>query len=310
MDSKTHINPLEAQSIRPVIFGEVLFDCFEKKAVLGGAPLNVAWHLQALGWNPLLISRIGTDDQGREIITRMQDRGMDTTGIQRDMNHPTGRVEVKMDGSSHTFQILENQAYDHIAPEEALGITASQKIRFLYHGSLALRAESRETFLRLSEAADASVFLDINLRAPWWTKAAVLDMIQRANILKLNDEELRLLCPESMKDAPLEQAAAQACSEWKLDTIWLTLGAKGAFYCSANGDAFSNPPTKSEQPLVDTVGAGDAFSSAILGGLLKGSSPRETAECAALLATRVCGRRGATTTDSGLYQGLEAVANG
>lgn len=309
MDLETKIDPLDRQPVRPVIFGEVLFDCFEEKEVLGGAPLNVAWHLQALGWNPLLISRIGTDGQGMEIITRMQDWGMDTAGIQRDMNRPTGRVEVRMEGSSHSFHILENQAYDFIAPEAALHAVNLKPVGVLYHGSLALRAESREAFLRLSDATDATVFLDINLRSPWWTKDAVLDMIRRANVLKLNDEELRLLCPESMKDAPLEQAAAHACSAWELEALWLTLGAKGAFYCCADGDAFSIPPTKDEQPIIDTVGAGDAFSSAILGGLLKGSPPRKTAECAALLATRVCGQRGATTTDPGLYQGLEAVAN-
>ncbi len=303
------LDPLEMQPTRPVIFGEVLFDCFKGKEVPGGAPLNVAWHLQALGWNPLLLSRIGMDDQGRDIIARMRDWGMDTTGIQRDMNHPTGRVEVKMEGGGHTFRILENQAYDFIAPEAARCAVNLQQAGVLYHGSLALRADSREAYLRLAEAIEAPLFLDINLRDPWWTKETALDMIGRANLLKLNDEELKFLSPVPVADAPLEQVAKEVCSIWELDALWITLGAKGALYSSATGEPFHVAPAEDDLPVIDTVGAGDAFSAAILGGFLKGSAPHETAECAALLATRICGQRGATAAEPTFYRGLDAVKN-
>lgn len=295
---------------RPVIFGEVLFDCFEEQEVPGGAPLNVAWHLQALGWNPLLISRVGADDEGRKMVARMRDWSMDTVGIQQDLQHPTGRVEIKMEGKSHTFDILADQAYDYIDPESALRSVNLRQCGVLYHGSLALRGQSKEALLRLFDAAEAPTFLDINLREPWWSKDAVLEEIKRAGILKLNDEELELLKPDRLKECPVEESAREVRTEWGLDALWLTLGKKGALYCSGSTDVLRVKPNDEDAPVVDTVGAGDAFSAAILGGFLKGSSPEETADCATRLATRICGQQGATVADVAVYQGLEGVSNG
>jgi fructokinase len=292
---------------RPVLFGEVLFDCFGEEAVPGGAPLNAAWHLQALGWNPLIVSRVGTDALGDDIQRRMEHWGLDTAGLQRDPDHPTGRVEVEMQGRSHTFRILEDQAYDHIAADEALCAVAAEPAGLLYHGSMALRAGSQDVLTRLAAGIRAPVFLDINLRAPFWTRDAALEMIAGAGFLKLNDEELRLLRPGALANLPLKEAACEACRQWDLEALWLTLGAEGSFYCAADGSVLDMPPPENDRPVVDTVGAGDAFSAAVLGGLLKGSAPAATARCATELATRICGQRGATTTDRGLYAGLEAV---
>lgn len=310
MTRKATIDPFEMQPERPVIFGEVLFDCFSDQQVPGGAPLNVAWHLHALGWNPLLISRVGQDDPGRAMVRRMRDWGMDATGIQRDMEHPTGRVNIMIEGKSHTFNILPEQAYDYIEPEVARCAVNLRQCGLLYHGSLALRGSSRAAFKRLHEAAEAPVFLDINLREPWWKKEEVLDMIHRASILKLNDDELELLQPDRLKGVAIEEVARTVLVEWDLDALWLTLGKEGALYCSAEVDALRVPLDDLDAPVVDTVGAGDSFSAALIGGLLKGSSPEETAKCATKLATRICGQRGATVADMELYEGLEAVSHG
>lgn len=310
MSRTATIDPLGMQPTRPVIFGEVLFDCFEDQQVPGGAPLNVAWHLHALGWNPLLISRIGSDDEGRTMVTRMRDWGMDTTGIQRDMQHPTGRVEIKMEGKSHTFDILPEQAYDFIEPEAARCAVNLRQCGVLYHGSLALRGKSREALERLHDAAEAPIFLDINLRDPWWKKDDVLGMIRRANLLKLNEDELELLQPDSLKGSSIEEAARKVRIEWELDALWITLGKEGALHCSADVEALRIGLDDLDAPVVDTVGAGDAFSSALLGGFLKGSSPEATAQCATALATRICGQQGATVMSPEVYEGLEAVTNG
>ena len=310
MSTTDTIDPLDMQPPRPVIFGEVLFDCFGENEVPGGAPLNVAWHLHALGWNPLLVSRVGQDDAGRAMVTRMRDWGMDTTGIQHDMEHPTGRVEIAMEGKSHTFDILADQAYDYIEPEVARCAVNLRQCGLLYHGSLAMRGASQQAFTRLFEAAEAPVFLDINLREPWWKKDAILAMIQRASILKLNDDELELLQPDHLKGAPFEEAARQVRVEWELDALWLTLGKDGALFCSAEMDALRVPLDDLDAPVVDTVGAGDSFSAALIGGYLKGSTPEETAACATALATRICGQRGATAANMEVYKGLEAVTHG
>ena len=294
---------------RPVIFGEVLFDCFDDMQVPGGAPLNVAWHLHALGWNPLIISRVGNDEAGRKIVTHMRDWGMDTGGIQHDMQYPTGRVEVTMDGESHTFDILADQAYDFIEPEAVQDAVNPQQCGILYHGSLALRGKSRNALTRLLDTVEAPVFLDINLRDPWWEKEDVLGMIRRTNILKLNDDEFELLNPGPFKVSSLEESAQKAVSEWELDILWLTEGEKGALCCSGGVDVLRVQPDDRDVSVVDTVGAGDSFSAAVIGGFLKGSGVDETAKCATALAARICGRQGATTTDMSLYQGLEAVTN-
>ncbi len=304
------IDPLGMQPMRPVVFGEVLYDCFGERKVPGGAPLNVAWHLHALGWNPLLVSRVGQDDAGRAMVTRMRDWGMDTTGIQRDMHHPTGRVEIQMAGKSHSFDILADQAYDFIEPEAARCAVNLRQCGLLYHGSLALRGKSRDALGRLFDAVEAPVFLDINLREPWWSKEDVLNMIQRANILKLNDEELELLKPDSLRHADMDEAVQAVRERWDLDAIWLTLGKQGALYCSAEAKVLRVKPDEAESPVVDTVGAGDSFSAALIAGFLKGADPEATAHCATTLATRICGQQGATVADMDVYTGLEAVTHG
>lgn len=127
----------------PVLFGEVLFDCFEDGSrVLGGAPFNVAWHLQAFGCSPLFISRVGDDPWGRKIRDVMQRWGMTTAGLQKDSAHPTGEVQVSLKQGQPSFDILPDRAYDHIHCEGIPPMNPS----LVYHGSLGLRqAESANT---------------------------------------------------------------------------------------------------------------------------------------------------------------------
>lgn len=128
---------MRSETPRPIIFGEVLFDCFEDGSrVLGGAPFNVAWNLFQLGENPLFISRIGDDDLGHEIITVLQRSGFDTTGIQVDNQRPTGRVEVSVVNGEASYTIVPEQAYDFIE-EQSLPALANGGI--LYHGTLGIR---------------------------------------------------------------------------------------------------------------------------------------------------------------------------
>jgi len=123
---------------RPVIFGEVLYDCFpDGEAVPGGAPFNVAWHLQGLGLSPLFISRVGDDPLGHRVRDIIERRGMDTSGLQLDSAHPTGKVNISLSGSSHSFDIIPDQAYDYIA-EDALPPLPDNAL--FYHGSLAARS--------------------------------------------------------------------------------------------------------------------------------------------------------------------------
>ena len=176
---------------RPVIFGEVLFDHFpDGNAVLGGAPFNVAWHLRGLGENPLLISRVGDDPTGRRVLAAMAAWGMDTTGMQVDSIHPTGRVQIEWQGSEPSYTIPPHQAYDHIA---IAGVPDLAQPAILYHGSLALRhpTTSRATLETLLTQTSLPVLFDVNLRSPWWNAVDVQRWAARASWVKLNQEEWR-----------------------------------------------------------------------------------------------------------------------
>jgi fructokinase len=286
---------------RPVIFGEVLFDHFpDGSAVLGGAPFNVAWHLQAFGRSPLFISRVGDDPLGRGIREKMMNWGMDTSGLQLDSAHPTGTVEVSLTDGEPSFDIVDARAYDFI---EANALPPEKNASLFYHGSLALRgAESRKAFEVLAARLAAPRFVDVNLRDPWWQREAVIGLIHGAAWVKLNEKELALL--EDPGDDLID--AAEAMRERRgLRAVVLTRGARGA-QVLASGETLSVTPEPAEQ-VVDTVGAGDAFTSVILLGLLNGWPLKTSLERAQVFASAIVGVRGATVQDSAFYAHFLAV---
>jgi fructokinase len=156
----------------PVIFGEVLFDCFPDGAqVLGGAPFNVASHLAAFGAAPVFVSSVGGDALGDQIERAMAKRGMSRLGLQRDPLHGTGSVQVRLVDGEPSYDIVADRAYDQI---QAAALPTLPVGGLLYHGSLALRGETSAAALQaLCEQTDAAVFLDVNLRDPWWDKSRV-----------------------------------------------------------------------------------------------------------------------------------------
>ncbi len=184
---------------RPLIVGEVLFDVMpDGTRVLGGAPFNVAWHLEAFGLRPLMITRVGADESGDEVLTAMASWGMDTSGVQRDDAHPTGRVQVDLDDGEPTFHILPDQAYDHLDGDRAVRSVAGETFSLLYHGSLISRGEVSSSALDdLQREAGAPVFVDVNLRDPWWDHEDVVASVRQATWVKLNEAELDLLADGS-----------------------------------------------------------------------------------------------------------------
>ncbi len=275
---------------RPVVFGEVLFDRFpDGSVVLGGAPFNVAWHLQAFGAEPLFVSRVGDDELGRRILDTMGEWGMDTGGVQQDTEHPTGTVEVRFEAGEPRYDIVEGRAYDFVAAD---ALPAPAGAALVYHGSLALRGPvSRDAFGALAEAAGAPRFMDVNLRSPWWRRDAVDALMRQATWLKLNHEELDLLAPGANPQT--------LCRDYGLEALILTRGAAGAELWTEAEVATVAPETGAA--LVDTVGAGDAFASVILLGLLSGWPPGLIVQRAQAFAGAIVGVRGATVADPAFY---------
>ena len=289
---------------RPVIVGEVLFDCFpDGGRRLGGAPFNVAWHLEALGFIPLLVTRIGTDPLGERIVEGMADWGLDVRGVQRDAEHPTGQVDVRLEDGEPSFEIAPDQAYDHLSEDGIdLSTLVGGRAALIYHGTLINRTEpSRLAVQALRQRSEAPVFLDVNLRPPWWNEGAVKESLFGARWVKLNLEELRLLT-EPTDDGPLDPvAAAQRFRDtFALEAVIVTRGAEGALLVLRDRVLERRPPVV-VRPR-DTVGAGDAFSAVFIAGLVAGWKPETCLGRALDLAAVMCTVQGAVSHDRGLYR--------
>jgi fructokinase len=278
------------------LFGEALFDCFpDGSHVLGGAPFNVAWHLQAFGFHPLFISRVGDDELGQEIKARMQKWGMRMDGIQTDPVHATGTVDVVLQDGEPTFHIVADCAYDHIAADQLPDIQAD----LIYHGSLAVRhAESLEALNRLKQLVHAPVFVDINLRIPWWRPAEAISLLTGARWAKLNEHEVDELADAGESLTSKAYTLVRRCG---LESLILTLGKKGAYVIGPDGETPRVEPSSGES-VVDTVGAGDAFASICIVGLINNWDINTTLQRAQQFASAVVGIRGATTEEESFYR--------
>lgn len=283
-----------------LIFGEVLFDCFEDGSrKLGGAPFNVAWHLQGLGMQAQLLSRVGEDGLGREILQSMQDWGMSLETLQTDPIHTTGVVSVTLDNSIPSFDIVADVAYDFIEQPESANL---HDYKLLYHGSLALRSDvSRQTLLNIKNEISSPVFIDINLRPPHWDKTVVMQLLNKANWVKLNHEELAELSDaNNSADLNLSDLAHRFYDRYGLDALIVTEGEKGAFILHKAGIERQKPFPVTK--MKDTVGAGDAFSAMTIFGVLNNWSFEKILSSASMFASKVCELRGAVTTDRLFYE--------
>jgi fructokinase len=279
------------------IFGEALIDQFpDGHQVLGGAPFNVAWHLQAFGQSPSFISRVGHDAAGEGIRQSMTDWGMSVENVQTDADFPSGTVKVTIHQDEPSYDILPDQAYDFI---DARQLNPAAAYSVLYHGTLALRnATSAQALHELTAHLSGKIFIDVNLRAPWWRKDSVNQWLSKADWVKLNQDELMQLAPphHTMSDA---MRSLQALHD--LDVLIVTCGSLGARALNRAGEFFEIAPA-GQMSVVDTVGAGDAFSAVLLLGMRQGWPLALTMERAQAFASALVGRRGATVQDLGFYQ--------
>ena len=285
------------------IFGEVLFDTFpDGHQVLGGAPFNVARHLQAFGQRPVFISCIGNDQQGDSIRRSMIDWDMDIRALQIDESLPTGKVTIQLEDREPVYDIVSPSAYDAIN----IASPVIKKCCLLYHGSLALRhSQSARSLDQLIKTNPECVFLDVNLRPPWWDKDTVLSLIKQAHWTKLNINEFNLLYPGN--DLIFNRLSS-FIDKYKLMGVILTYGEEGAEVLNLNGEHFKVKPNN-DIKVVDTVGAGDAFASVMIMGIINDWPMQTTLERAQVFASSIVGRRGATVADPVFYKNIRTSWN-
>ena len=283
------------RSLRIIGLGELLWDLLPGGKVLGGAPANFACHAKGLGANASIISAVGDDSLGREIISEVKARGFDENTIEVN-SYPTGTVSVEMSADGQpSYTIHEDVAWDHLGVTNAARevVEGADAICF---GSLAQRSgESRSTVLEMVRSAPSVALkvFDVNLRQHYYTDEVLRHSLELSNALKLNEEELAIvgsLVTSESDERPVMEKLAQS---FDLRLVALTRGARGSLLLA--GDAWSE---RSGIPVdvKDTVGAGDAFLAGLVVGTLNGLALDTINRCSGELAAYVCRHRGATPT--------------
>jgi fructokinase len=278
------------------MFGEVLFDKFPDGSVaLGGAPFNVAWHLQAFGLQPLLISRVGADALGRRVGAAMLEWGMDRSGLQIDSAHPTSTVNITFNDGEPEFDIVANRAIDYI---DRYAIPPYWTSRPLYHGTLAMRRSvSKETLWELKSNSEGLCFMDVNLRPPWWTLDDVVKVLDGVGCIKVNHGELEQIVQSG---STLEERVEWLFARTTAQSVLVTRGKEGAVVFMSDGSQASIAPVQAID-VVDTVGAGDAFSAVMFMGLIKEWPIDVALSRAQSFASSIVGVRGAVVNDKKFY---------
>ncbi len=278
-----------------VAFGEVLWDLLPTGPLIGGAPFNFANRINELGHNSLMVSRVGTDVLGQQAIHRVKALGLSTDYLQCDNNYPTGTVEVFLDEDKNPdYTIIPNVAYDYVTYNSLLENLMKNAVCLCF-GSLAQRhIISRNTLRKLLDVfAGQYTFFDVNLRKNCYTEEAIFFSAEKANILKLNHEEIMVLDQiYGWHEKDLLTIAERMVREAKLMYCLVTLSEKGILAVSESGERVYVPGFRVN--MVDPLGAGDAFSAGFMHSLLMEKSLEEACYFGNAMGAMVVEQQGAT----------------
>lgn len=277
--------------------GEALWDVLPEGKKIGGAPANFAYHVSQFGLPSCVVSAVGDDDLGREIIENFTAKGLKQ--LIADVPYPTGTVQVEIDQSGvPQYEIKENVAWDNIPYTERLESLAERTTAVCF-GSLAQRnVVSRNTINRFLDVVSRNeenlIVFDVNLRQGFYNKEILCNSMKRCNILKINDEEL--VTVSRMFGYPgidLQDKCWILLGKYNLKMLILTCGINGS-YVFTPGNVSFQPTPKVE--VADTVGAGDSFTAAFISSVLKGKSVLEAHSLAVRTSAFVCTEKGAMPT--------------
>ena len=272
--------------------GEVLWDVFPSGKKLGGAPANFAYHVSQFGLNGLAVSAVGRDALGDETVSALKEHGLNCH-LDR-VVQPTGTVQVSLDEQGvPQYEIKTGVAWDNIPFTEDLAAIAADT-KAVCFGSLAQRGEvSRNTIARFLDAvpADCLKVFDINLRQQFYTREVLDASLRRADILKINEEEIVQLAQMfGISGLGFEDTGRRLIEMYSLRMLILTCGAIGSYVFHAGGMSYLATP---QVQVADTVGAGDSFTGAFISCILSGKTVGEAHQTAVNVSAYVCTQSGA-----------------
>ena len=283
---------MQSNNKKPVVvgIGELLWDMLPTGKKAGGAPINFVYHASRLGAEGYAISAVGDDDLGHEIL-----KELDNNSIQyliEKVPYPTGTVQVTLQNGIPDYVINERVAWDHLSPTSN-AIDLAERADAICFGTLGQRsAQSRETIQAILSFAPDEAYrcFDINLRQHYYTKELIEESLYLANVFKINDAELAGLRNMFRLEGTDKDVAKWFIERYNLRMLVLTAGASySTIYTTKEESTLQTP----EVQVADTVGAGDAFSGALIISLLKGASLKEAHEFAVKTAAYVCTKEGA-----------------
>jgi fructokinase len=296
-----------------VVLGEALVDVFDGTDVPGGAPFNVARNLAALGAPPLMVTRVGMDPRGRRLVDGLRVLDMPLDGVQYDADRPTGAVDVTLRDGQPSFAIADDAAWDHLDTALAADATRRAQPRIACFGTLAQRTPASRAAIRACLAAtDALRVLDLNLRGQAGERECAAESLLLADVVKVNEDELaqllRWFAGDGSAAMPTGGESGDALDRARTSTLLrafdlqrlvVTRGALGWACMSRDGQVLEGgaPPVA----VVDTVGAGDAFTAVLLLGEVRGWATAATLAHAARFAATACTLRGAFEPGAPIY---------
>lgn len=274
--------------------GEVLWDVLPEGRKMGGAPANFAYHVSQFGLPGCVVSAVGVDSLGKEIIENFTTKGI--THLIAEVPFPTGTIQVEVDENGiPQYDIKDNVAWDNIPFTPHLEALA-KKTKAVCFGSLAQRNEvSRDTITRFLEAMprtdDSLVVFDVNLRCNLYSEQTLSRSMRHCNVLKINDEELDIVSRMfGFHDIDFHDKCWILLAKYNLKMLILTCGIKGSYVFTPGNVSFQPTPTVE---VADTVGAGDSFTAAFISSIIKGKTIAEAHAIAVRVSAYVCTQKGA-----------------
>lgn len=271
--------------------GEILWDVFPERKVLGGAPANFAYHASQFGFNGYAVSAIGDDLLGKEILTSLEDKGLNY--LLEKTDYPTGTVQVTLNKAGvPQYEICENVAWDNI-PFTARTENLAKNTQTVCFGSLAQRnSVSRETIRKFINAMpeDSLKIFDINLRLNFYSKEIIHESLEMSNMMKINDEEVIKVANLYGWKGDEQEICGRLLEDYKLDILVLTKGTDGSFVFTPRQTSYQPTP---KVHVADTVGAGDSFTAAFVAAYLHGERIEDAHQLAVEVSAYVCLQHGA-----------------